>query len=110
MEKSSWINIVIVLVILIFAFFTFFWPKSTAPEELAKCIGNNSVVYIQNGCSHCVNQEKLFGENFKFIHYVNCTEDWSVCSQIEGTPTWLIKNQFYKGEASLEELKNLTGC
>lgn len=111
MKKSNFVNLLIILFILGLAALILFWPDSSnVSEELSKCIGENSVLYIQNGCIHCINQEKLFEETFKFINYVNCTEDWTACSEIQRTPTWKIDDEFYLGEKSIEELKNLTGC
>jgi len=40
--------------------------------ELAKCIGENSVIYISTGCSHCERQKDMFGSSFKELNSVDC--------------------------------------
>lgn len=78
-------------------------------EEDAKFIGNNSVLYTQYKCVHCLNQEKLFGENIKYLNIIDCfkEENRKNCSEagIEGTPTWIIKGKKYEGYKTLNELK-----
>jgi len=83
-------------------------------EELAKCIGQNSVLYSQTGCIHCETQKALFGNYFGNINEIDCLkkENLNSCveNKIEGTPTWIINNQKYSGVRKISELKELTGC
>ncbi|MDD5699989.1 MAG: hypothetical protein PHH00_02235 [Candidatus Nanoarchaeia archaeon] len=88
--------------------------KDTPSEEVAKYIGEHAVVYVQAGCHACTEQEKLFGDNWKYINSVDCTssqENTQICINlgIEGTPTWIINGQKYVGVQSIEKLKELTG-
>lgn len=80
-------------------------------EADAKFIGNNSILYIQTGCHFCLKQEKLFGENIKYLNVVDCFEvkNRENCSKIgiDVTPTWLINNIKYEGEKDLKELKSI---
>jgi hypothetical protein len=82
--------------------------------DIAKCIGQNSVVYVQTGCSHCKDQEDLFGNNTQYLTMVDCLQadnmQKCVSAGIQGTPTWIIKNQSYEGVQTVEKLKQLTGC
>ncbi len=88
-------------------------------ENLAKCItGKGAVFYGASWCAHCANQKQIFGDAMKFVHYVECadannpqvqTEECNTAG-ITGYPTWIINNQSYAGEQSLEQLAQLTGC
>ena len=87
-------------------------PANGSTEELAKCIGENSELYIQLGCHACESQENLFGKNYDQITLIDCFYQREEClaNQIEATPTWIIGGEKYRGVRSLEELKQLTGC
>lgn len=89
-------------------------PTLQASTETAKCIGQNSILYTQTGCSHCVDQEALFGDNLKYLNIIDCLKDGNmqkcIDAKIEGTPTWIIKNQSYVGVQSIDKLKELTNC
>lgn len=115
MNKGRLVTVAIVVAVLILAAGIIYYRNNSnpqTPDSVAKCIGEKSVVYIQNGCIHCIRQEQLFGESFKFLSYVNCTENWNRCTAagIEGTPTWIINNQRYIGYQDLSKLQELTGC
>lgn len=65
---------------------------SSVAESLAKCLAEKKVtMYGAEWCSHCKTQKALFGEAFKFIPYVECPDNISLCIEkgIEGYPTWL---------------------
>ena len=87
-------------------------------DNLAKCLTEKGAkMYGAYTCSHCQNQKNLFGEDFKYINYIECSEDGenanpSLCQQqeINTYPTWQINNQNYIGEKTLEQLKQLSGC
>jgi glutaredoxin len=83
-------------------------------ESAAKWIGSHAVVYVQAGCSHCKDQEDLFGDNWKYINSIDCissSENQQICTNvgIEYTPTWVINGQKYVGVQTIDELKKLTG-
>jgi len=120
MEKEKFITFAIILVVLlvaatvIFLKNTSFTVKDTVSEAEARWIGSHSVVYTQAGCSHCIEQENLFGTNWKYINSVDCVsspENIQACinANITATPTWVINNQQYIGFQSIDTLKNLTG-
>jgi len=114
-ERLSTIG-VIVLVLLIAGGIIYFKVagdvvKNIPSEEVAKHIGENSILYVQAGCIHCKEQEDLFGENVKYLTIADCLEDTQACinAGIEATPTWIINGQKYVGKKTIEELKELTG-
>lgn len=115
MKKSS-VTILILIGVMALAYFLIAKPFSPidvkTSEEIAKCIGKNSVVYVQLGCPHCENQKKMFGDNYKYINSIDCFYKREECSQAEisATPTWVIKNKKYPGVQEIEKLRELTGC
>jgi len=111
MKKSSWITIIIIVAVLIFAYYLISVGNTPViSEELARCIGENSVVYVQFGCHACETQERMFGGNYKYMNSIDCFVEREKCPDITATPTWIINDQKYIGVQSAEELKILTGC
>ena len=93
---------------------TSFSIKDFPVEEVAKYIGEHSVLYVQTGCIHCKEQEDLFGINVKYLNIIDCissSENIQACidAGIESTPTWIINGEKYVGILSIEKLKELTG-
>ncbi len=83
--------------------------------SVAQCIGSHSQVYVQLGCSHCTEQENLFGDNWQYVNATDCYYNPSACNAITqngyySTPTWIINNKTYPGVQSVDKLKQLTGC
>jgi glutaredoxin len=107
------ITIVIIIAIAAIAFFIIRGKTTGAvvSEDAAKWIGAHSTVYTQVGCSHCVDQENLFGDNWKYIHSVDyfTNPQAFIDANITGTPTWVINGQQYVGVQSITTLENLTG-
>ena len=81
--------------------------------QLAQCLTDNgAVMYGTKTCSHCNNQKDMFGDAFKYVNYVECTEQIQLCRDkgISSVPVWEIGGQFYLGERSLESLATIAGC
>ena len=110
MKKSSWSTIIIVFGILIISVFILYRPTIDTPEEIAKCIGRESLIYTQLGCHACLIQEEMFGDSYKYLNKIDCFYEREKCLDIGATPTWIINGQRYEGVHSIEELQNLTGC
>jgi parvulin-like peptidyl-prolyl isomerase len=95
---------------------------TTLPKNLdtfAKCITEKGAVfYGASWCQHCQSQKTLFGDSLQYVHYVECADasnpqvQTQECTSagITGYPTWVINNQSYPGEQTLENLAKLTGC
>ena len=119
MEKGKLATIgFIVLILLIVG--TVVYSKNTGQaikdipsESVAKWIGEHSVLYVQTGCSHCKEQEDLFGNNVKYINIIDGIKEENrqkfIDAEIEYTPTWVINGQKYVGVQSIEKLKEITG-
>ena len=112
MKKNSLITILIIIAVIVLAYFLINKPKPETPEELAKCIGERSTLYVQLGCSHCKDQEDMFGDNLKYLKEIDCFYERNKCieNEITGTPTWIIDGEKYEGVQTIEKLKELTGC
>ena len=113
MKKKAWINYAIIAAIIIISIFILSINKSASvSKDIAKCIVNNSLLYVTLGCTHCENQEKIFGKNIEFLNITDCWYEGEKCTEAEITniPTWVINGEKIIGKQSIEELQNLTGC
>jgi glutaredoxin len=110
--KNTFITIAIILVITIIAFFILTKKPVSTDSVTAKCIGSKSILYVQLGCSHCKDQEDMFGENYQYLNVTDCFYQRDACvnENITGTPTWIIDGQQHIGVQTIEQLKTLTGC
>lgn len=64
-------------------------------------------------CAHCKKQKALFGQSFKFVNYVECTENAKTCTEkeIKGYPTWIFEDGTrIEGEASFQTLAERSSC
>lgn len=88
-------------------------------DALAQCLTEKSVkMYGAYWCGHCNNQKEMLGKSFKYINYIECSlpnnaGQTKVCQDagIRAYPTWEFEDgQRIEGEASVEKLKELSGC
>jgi len=112
MKRGNYITLIIILIIVAFSGWILLRNHNPSNGELAKCIGENSRLYVQLGCIACKHQEDLFGENYKYINAIDCFYERDKCIQlgIEATPTWIIKGNKIEGVQTIKKLKELTGC
>jgi len=119
MQKEKIVTIGIVVLVLMLAGGIIFSKnfsggtiQDTPLEEATKWIGEHAVLYVQTGCSHCKDQEDLFGVNLRYLTIINCLEgdnkQQCINAGIESTPTWIIDGQKYVGVKTIDELKELT--
>lgn len=110
--KKIWWTVIIIFAVLILAVVLISTRGNGVSEETAKCIGENSVLYIQYGCHACGIQEEMFGNNYEYLNVVDCFYDRDECieKEIEATPTWIINGGKYRGVQEIGNLKVLTGC
>lgn len=110
-DHSKLITLGIIVLIAVIVYFSLTnGPMPETDEEVAKCIGENSVLYVQLGCSHCEVQKEMFGENQKYLNTVDCFYNNEECSEIKGTPSWKIDGKIVTGVQEIVRLKELTGC
>jgi len=112
MKKGSWITLIIIVAVIALAILLLLTKGGSATEELAKCIGEKSTLYIQLGCHACETQENMFGDNYKYLNTVDCFEEYEECleKEIEATPTWIIDGEKFRGVQTINTLKEATDC
>ena len=112
MKKSTTAIWTVILLLVLLFFYIKNISKPEVPEEVAKCIGENSIVYSQVGCHYCELQKEMFGENYKYINDFSCNGKWDECQAagVSRTPTWEIGGQNYQGVQDIKRLRELTGC
>ena len=83
-----------------------------AKEDFAKCLGEKTKLYVKAGCSHCADQEAMFGDFLVHLNITDCAIDSEMCTNagIERIPTWIINGEKIVGPKSLDELAELSGC
>ena len=82
-------------------------------DDFAKCLSSKGVVmYGSQYCPHCANQKKAFGDSFRYVTYVECSQQEQLCNErgITGVPAWIIDGKMYTGEQTLQKLSELSGC
>ena len=109
-NKNRFLTIGIILVIILISYFSLTKSTPETDEEIVKCIGEKATLYGQDGCPHCINQEKIFGNNSIYLNIIDCTASPEKCVGIKGTPSWSIKGKEYLGVQSIIKLQELTGC
>lgn len=116
--NKKYIVIVFILVFLIgFVIWLFIASTPKIDESInkfAQCLRQKGVVmYGAYWCSHCQNQKRLFGESFKYINYIECTQEVKKCEekQIKSYPTWeFADGSKIGGEMSFTSLAEKTSC
>lgn len=113
MKKNNLINFVVVVLVLILAAIILINPFEESPtttKEIAQCIGERAILYVQLGCHYCEEQLDLFGEYKEDLAVVDCFYEKEQCVDVAGTPSWRINDEIYRGVQSIDFLKNETGC
>jgi hypothetical protein len=111
MNKRLWWTFGIILAVIILATTLILYkPAQQTTTDVAKCIGENSIVYVQLGCHACETQEQMFGDDYQYLNVIDCFYERDKCTGIQATPTWEINGEYYKGVQSIDKLKELTGC
>ena len=118
MNKSTYIVIGIVVLLIVGIFML---PKSTGSTKLdafATCLGQKGATfYGAFWCPHCQAQKALFGASVDKLPYVECSNpdqtQNKTCNdkQISSYPTWQFADgSRLTGEIPLDQLAQKTGC
>ena len=110
MKKKKWVTLAVIIAVIIIAIIILNKPSTGTSKEVAECIGKNSKIYVQLGCSRCEQQEDLFGNNYQYLDSIDCFYERDKCEGIVNTPTWVIKGEKYEDVLSIKKLQELTGC
>lgn len=120
--KNKTISIVIALLIVILIIWLFSGGSSKSDgsaKSLAKCLKDKGAkFYGASWCGHCNNQKKMFGEDAKYLPYIECSEGANnnqkqVCTDagVKGYPMWVFADgKIQSGEMTLVQLKQAAGC
>lgn len=99
---------------LVLYLFVFSGPTSNSPiGQLALCLSDQgATMYSLPTCPHCQEQKDIFGDSFRYVDYVNCSENREKCINegIETVPTWIIDKKKFAGVQELGELAEKAGC
>lgn len=81
-------------------------------QEIAQCLWEKWVrMYGTETCSFCLEQEKMFGEHFKYITYIDCLKNPNACSKIQWTPTREFANwEMLAGLQQVSVIAQKAGC
>jgi glutaredoxin len=86
---------------------------------LARCLTAKGVkFYGAYWCPHCQNQKKMFGDDMRYVNYVECDPkgenakpEECVKANVESFPTWVFPGQDrIIGEAKIEDLAQKANC
>jgi hypothetical protein len=114
---------VLIIGFLIFAGFAgwAFWLRRTRAsryDAFAQCLAAKQVkMYGLYWCSHCAEQEQMFGSSFKYVPYTECgikgsRQEAPECIQanVKNFPTWEFSGMRHEGVLPLTALAERTGC
>lgn len=118
-SKTLIIGITVVVFIIVLAVIGFKQDTKLTPlGKFAKCITESGAkMYGSFDCSVCEDQKEMFGKNFKYINYIECSYPSGAQKEecgnagIAGYPTWEFKNgERIAGEINFEKLSEKSGC
>ncbi len=116
-NKTIWYGAGIVLVVAISAAIVLRNAGSASEEKLtpfAQCLTERGVViYGTYSCPYCRKQKDLFGDAFRFVTYVECTQESARCvaDNVQSIPLWVFPSgDRLVGLQSLETLSVKSGC
>ena len=109
MKDKVWTILIILGVLILSIIIISSNNPNQVSEEFTKRLGENSTLYVSNGCHYCINQLKIFGDYAEYLNIIDCTKEPNKCleSGLTSVPTWIINGKKYVGIKSIEELKEL---
>ncbi len=112
-------KIIVLLVVIVLALVAVFYifrsePANANLDDFAKCLASKNItMYGSYSCGSCQNEKKAFGSSFRFVPYIECTQDPNKClaAGIEAVPTWVFPGgKKLVGEQGIEKLSKESGC
>jgi hypothetical protein len=87
-------------------------------DAFARCLSAKQIeMYGLYWCTHCAEQEEMFGSSFRYATYVECgikgsRAELPACTQAGVThfPTWQFPGERHEGVLSLQALSQKSGC
>ncbi|TSA45830.1 hypothetical protein D4R51_01150 [bacterium] len=106
--------LILAAVILIVVFAGGSAKPNPAMDAFAQCLASKNItMYGAYSCVHCQNEKKAFGSSFKYVPYVECTQETAKCTAagIQGFPTWVFPDgKKLVGEQGIYKLSEESGC
>ena len=104
--------VLVVIVVVIIAVIMIIKANGSGEEKTIKCVAENSVLVVKEGCPACAYQKKILEGNLDKFEIIDCINESQKCMELGIThiPTWIIAQEKYEGVQSIEQLKKLTGC
>lgn len=117
-SKSYTLVLVALIVIAGIAVYFIYQPRTgSSPNTMdafAKCLSDRGfVMYGLYSCPHCEAEKQLFGNSFKYVKYVECSEDPQKCTaeKVDAVPTWIESDgSRLVGTQPLQALAQASGC
>lgn len=121
MSKNAKFGVVVALfIVVLIALATALTPREESNysqasiQTFAEClVQKGATMYGAYWCPHCQAQKKLFGDAFKSVNYVECTQKVDECNakNVTGYPTWTFADgSRVEGEQTFDALAQKTGC
>ncbi len=118
---ASIVGVLLAGILLVWGLWSVTWQEKKPAINIpafAQCLADKkATMYGAYWCQHCQNQKALFGDAFKLVPYVECTENTKLCTEkdIEGFPTWLVPDgkggvTKLEGEQTFDDLAKASGC
>ncbi len=83
-------------------------------DTFTKCVASKGLtMYGAYWCPHCQNEKNWLGDSFKYLPYVECTEQAAICQAkgVQGYPTFIFEDgRKIVGEQTLSQLSSATDC
>ena len=116
--NSKFIISLVAVILILLGGGVYFLTKDSKPnpeiEKFAQCLAEKKLtMYGAYWCPHCQSQKKLFGDAFKYVPYVECTQQEKLCieKKIDSYPTWIDNNDNrYSGELTFQKMSEITSC
>ncbi len=106
--------LIIVAAVLVMVLTSGSGKPNPALDALAQCLASKNItMYGAYWCPHCQNEKKAFGDSFKYVPYVECTQETAKCTAmgVQGFPTWIFPDgKRLVGEQGIYKLSQESGC
>ena len=115
--NQNYITAGLVVITVVVIWYFFFYVGSY--DSFAQCLNQKGVkFYGAFWCPHCKAEKELFGNSFRLINYIECSNpdmksQTKACidAKIESYPTWVFANgSRLAGEIPFDQLSKMTGC
>lgn len=114
--SKYFIAVVFGLVALIIVGVLIFAPRQPAAnlDNFARCLSEKgAVMYGTPNCPFCQSERNAFGDSFRFVRYVDCSDEPQEClnAGVHGVPTWIFADgRKFEGKQGIEKLSQESGC